>query len=66
MGEEGGLIDEAKGRAKEAAGSLLDDDDLRKEGRVEQKVGQAKRKAEELIDQASEKAKDLVKGEDRA
>ncbi|MEZ4293044.1 MAG: hypothetical protein R3E53_21920 [Myxococcota bacterium] len=27
MGEEGGLIDEAKGRAKEAAGSLLDDDD---------------------------------------
>ena len=42
-----GNIDEAKGRAKQAVGDLTDDDDLRREGKVDEKVrpgqGQARR-----------------------
>jgi uncharacterized protein YjbJ (UPF0337 family) len=41
-----------KGRAKEAAGSLTGDDDLKNEGRGDQ--------AESSIKQAGEKAKDAV------
>jgi uncharacterized protein YjbJ (UPF0337 family) len=41
-----------KGRAKEAAGSLTGDDDLKNEGRGDQ--------AESSVKQAGEKAKDAV------
>ncbi|MDE0805727.1 MAG: CsbD family protein [Acidimicrobiales bacterium] len=34
--------DEAKGRAKEAAGSLAGDDDLKNEGKLDQAVGDVK------------------------
>lgn len=56
----GGKTDEAKGRLKEAAGSLLDDEDLKREGKADQAEGKAKRKAEELVD----KARDAVAGDD--
>lgn len=52
---ENGNLDDLKGRAKEAAGSLLDDDDLKKEGRADQAAGKAKKKAEEVIDEARKK-----------
>lgn len=57
---EGGKADELKGRVKEAAGSLLDDSDLKQRGRMDQAAGKVKQKAEELID----RAKDIVKGDD--
>lgn len=48
--------DEAKGRIKEAAGDLTDDEDLKREGKVDKASGKAK----DAIDDAGDKAKDLV------
>ena len=57
--------DQAKGRVKEAVGSLTDDDDLKREGKTDrlagetkEKVGRAKDKVEEGID----KVKDAIHG----
>jgi uncharacterized protein YjbJ (UPF0337 family) len=50
-------LDEAKGRAKRAAGELTDDDQLRKEGTIDKGAGKAK----ETIDKAKDKAKDLTR-----
>ena len=51
--------DDLKGRAKEAAGDLTDDDDLKREG----KIDQAKATVEEKVDQVTDKVKDLVDGD---
>ena len=48
--------DEAKGRLKEAAGDLTNDDDLKREGKVDRAEGAAKDK----LDQAGDKVKDAV------
>lgn len=48
--------DEAKGRAKEAAGAVSGDDDMKREG----KVDQAKSSIKETIDDVKDKANDLV------
>lgn len=48
--------DEAEGRLKEAAGDLTNDDDLKKEGKVERAEGAAKEK----IDEAADKVKDVA------
>jgi uncharacterized protein YjbJ (UPF0337 family) len=48
--------DEAKGRLKEAAGDLTEDEDLQREGKVDQASGKAK----EAIDDVGEKAKEAV------
>jgi uncharacterized protein YjbJ (UPF0337 family) len=48
--------DDVKGRVKEAVGDLTDNDDLKREGQTDRKVGKAKG----FIDGVSEKAKDLV------
>ncbi len=48
--------DEAKGRLKEAAGDLTDDDDLKREGKVDRASGVAKEK----VDEAGDKIKDAV------
>jgi uncharacterized protein YjbJ (UPF0337 family) len=45
-----GKTDDVKGRVKEAAGSLLDDKQLKREGRAEQLAGKVKKKAGEAID----------------
>ena len=54
--------DDLKGRAKEAAGDLTDDDDLKREGKadraagsVKDKIEKAKEKGEELVDKAKDK-----------
>jgi uncharacterized protein YjbJ (UPF0337 family) len=39
MGEK---VDKAKGRAKQALGELTDDDDLNREGKVDELAGKAK------------------------
>ena len=45
-----GAIDKAKGRLKEAAGALADDDALKREGKIDQAAGTAKDKAEKAVD----------------
>jgi uncharacterized protein YjbJ (UPF0337 family) len=68
MGEH---IDEAKGRAKEAAGDLTDDEKLKREGKVDRasssvkdKIGDAADKVGDAIDDAADKVKEKV-GHDR-
>jgi uncharacterized protein YjbJ (UPF0337 family) len=51
-----GKFDEMKGRAKEAAGDLTDDDDLENEGKVDRASGAIKDK----VDKATDKVKDAV------
>jgi uncharacterized protein YjbJ (UPF0337 family) len=46
----GGMVDKAKGRLKEAAGALTDDDKLRRAGKLEQTAGTIKEKAGKAID----------------
>ena len=61
----GGKTDVVKGRIKEAAGALTDNDNLREEGKTDQAVGNAKeavRKTVRKIEKASQKAIDMVKG----
>lgn len=51
-----GDVDDAKGRIKEAAGSLTDDDDLKREGKVDRGVGKVK----DAVDSVADK----IKGKD--
>ena len=46
----GGKAEEIKGRVKEAAGAITDDDKLRQEGKVDQAAGKLKQAAEKVID----------------
>jgi uncharacterized protein YjbJ (UPF0337 family) len=48
--------DEMQGRVKEAVGDLTDDQDLKREGKVDKAAGMAK----DAIDDAADKAKDLL------
>jgi uncharacterized protein YjbJ (UPF0337 family) len=48
-----GGMDETKGRIKEAAGDLSDDDDLKREGKVDKATGSVK----DAVDKVSEKIK---------
>jgi uncharacterized protein YjbJ (UPF0337 family) len=48
--------DEAKGRIKEAAGDLMDDDDMKREGKADRVGATVKEKTNEVVD----KAKDLL------
>ena len=57
MGEN---IDEVKGRAKEAAGDLTDDDSLKREGKVDKAVSDVKDKVDDIAD----KVKDRLGGDD--
>ena len=50
-------VDEAKGRVKEAAGDLTDDDSLKNEGKVDRASGSIKEKVEGAVDSVKEKLK---------
>jgi len=52
--------DEAKGRLKEAAGALTDDDDLKNEGKVDRAAGDVK----DFVGDAADKVKDVVNPDD--
>jgi uncharacterized protein YjbJ (UPF0337 family) len=52
----GANMDEAKGRMKEAAGDLTDDDDLKREGKTDRLGADVKDKANKVVD----KAKDIA------
>ena len=54
----GGKLDQVKGRIKEAAGVLTDDDRLKREGKLDQVVGKVKEQAEKAVD----KVKDALTG----
>ncbi len=56
-----GNTDEAKGRIKEAAGDLTDNEDLKKEGKVDQAAGKIKQKLDDAKDWAEDKIDDLKK-----
>lgn len=55
----GGKTDVLKGRIKEAAGALTDNNDLRDEGKTDQIVGKAKQvtDAQKALDKAKNAAK---------
>jgi uncharacterized protein YjbJ (UPF0337 family) len=52
----GSNVDDAKGRVKEAAGDLTDNDRLQREGKADQ-VGA---KVKDLVDDVKEKVEDVV------
>jgi uncharacterized protein YjbJ (UPF0337 family) len=52
-----GTTDDLKGRAKEAAGSLTDDDSLKNEGKVDRASGSVKDK----VGDAADKVKDVLR-----
>ena len=52
-------VDEAKGRVKEAAGSLTDDDKLKREG----KADQTKSSLKNAVDNVADTAKDALDGD---
>jgi uncharacterized protein YjbJ (UPF0337 family) len=45
-----GKMDEAKGRIKEAAGDLTDDDELKAEGKIDQGEGKVKGFVDDVAD----------------
>jgi uncharacterized protein YjbJ (UPF0337 family) len=51
-----GKFDDIKGRAKEAAGDITDDDDLRREGQMDRAGGSIKDKVGRVVD----KVKDAI------
>jgi uncharacterized protein YjbJ (UPF0337 family) len=55
-----GDFDDAKGRLKEAAGAITDDDSLKNEGRVDQAAGSVK----DAVGDAADKVKDVVNPDD--
>jgi uncharacterized protein YjbJ (UPF0337 family) len=57
MGDEVKNKDDAKGRLKEAAGSLTDDNELKQEGKVDRATGKVK----EGIENAADKVKDALR-----
>jgi uncharacterized protein YjbJ (UPF0337 family) len=52
-----GTLDEAKGRAKEAAGDLTGNQDLKDEGKVDRASGKVK----DAVGGVADKAKDLLR-----
>jgi uncharacterized protein YjbJ (UPF0337 family) len=48
-------MDQIKGRAKQAVGDLTDDDEMRREGKVDEHAGKAKDKANEVVDKVKDK-----------
>ena len=56
MGDFDSKMDDAKGRAKEAAGAAADDKDLKNEG----KADQAKSKVKEKVDDVANSIKDKL------
>lgn len=53
-------MDELKGRAKEAAGSITDNKDLKREGKADQAAASVKNKVENAVDSVKDKVEDLT------
>ena len=48
-------LDDAKGRVKEAAGAITDDDELKNEGKADRAASSVKEKVEDAVDTVKEK-----------
>jgi uncharacterized protein YjbJ (UPF0337 family) len=62
-----GTTDDIKGRVKEAAGDLADNDDLKAEGKTDRASGKAKdvvEKVKDKADDAIDKVKDALNRDD--
>jgi uncharacterized protein YjbJ (UPF0337 family) len=55
-----GITDKISGRIKKAAGDLADDASLRREGRQEERKGQAKDELAEAHEKADRKAEEVA------
>jgi uncharacterized protein YjbJ (UPF0337 family) len=55
-----GLMDKITGRFKKAAGDLTDDESLRREGRREERKGEAKDELARTHEKADRKAKEVA------
>jgi len=55
-----GITDKISGRVKKAAGDLTDDSSLRREGRQEERKGEAKDELAEAHDKTDAKAKEVA------
>ena len=53
-------MDEFKGRAKEAAGSLTGDKDLKREGKADQAAASVKDTVGDAVDSVKDKVEDLI------
>jgi uncharacterized protein YjbJ (UPF0337 family) len=60
-----GLTDKITGRAKKAAGDLTDDASLRREGRKEERKGEAKEELARTEEKADAKAEEIANLERR-
>lgn len=49
-----GKSDEVKGRVKEAAGVLTDDDKLKREGKADQAAGKVKQTVQKVVDKVKD------------
>ena len=59
----GGKADQAKGRVKEAAGSLTGNKDLESEGKADRRAGEAKEKldhAKDRVEEVIDKVRDAL------
>jgi uncharacterized protein YjbJ (UPF0337 family) len=56
-----GKADELKGRVKEAAGDLTDNDDLKREGKTDKAAGKVKQKVDDAKDWVEDKIDDIKK-----
>lgn len=54
-----GTTDDMKGRAKEAAGAITDNDDLKREGKTDRAAGKAKDKVEDAKNWVEDKVDDV-------
>jgi uncharacterized protein YjbJ (UPF0337 family) len=55
-----GILDKITGRAKKAAGDLVDDGSLRREGRLEERKGEAKEELSRADERAEAKADEVA------
>jgi uncharacterized protein YjbJ (UPF0337 family) len=55
-----GITDKITGRVKKAAGELKDDEELRREGRQEERKGQAKEELSDTQAKADAKAEEIA------
>ena len=56
-----GTLDDAKGRVKQAAGDITDDDSLKNEGKVDRATGSVK----DAVGGVADKVKDVVNPDDK-
>jgi uncharacterized protein YjbJ (UPF0337 family) len=56
----GGTTDDLKGRVKEAAGNLTDDDEMRREGKTDRAAGSIKDKVQGAKDWVEDRVDDVT------